>query len=470
MARRQALDGVELIEIVDPDDPDVRWDAAARAPGDRPPSPPPDRRARWGLLVVAAVVALVWGVVAWFDRPDPPPPPQRAVGQYVLDAEGFRTYSADVVGDRDAGRAFGMWSDREGGATVTVVATKGEHRPLVLASDDVEGIRGFSVVRTVDARGRAELTVERELADGWWAVVTGYGLPAGDLASLARAVFVGDGEQPQVELRDPLSAVLPRLGTVLRGVDPDHEVRGSVDSVLRYHDEVGTEYTLTVARGEASDGFERSRQALQWLGTAPVEGDGIVAARRADDAIAVWAVGDDLLTLSAPTTPAQLVQLAPSVRPALQDEWVGLLYGLHPDRRLGEADVIDVGNDSIGRWTGGVQRVEQGGATTLQWLFTEPGDPRNVRNVPARPMPPEGFSAETFVVDGATYVFVQATPEVAAAGVVVVQQEAGDSAPPVLRPLRLTRAYLDDDTLMGVTRLAGPGRVSVVPGGSRTEP
>lgn len=460
------MDGVELIEIVDPDDPDVRWDASA--PVSVPPVPTPnDHRARWGLVGVAAAIAVVWAAVAWFDRPPPPPPPAMAAGRYVLDAEGFLTYTADVVGDRTTGKAFAIWSDGEAGATVTVVATKGDPQPAVLAADAVEQIGDVTLVRTVDARGRAELVSERELGDGWRAVATGYGLPVDDFAGVARAVRIGDGERPLVELYDPLSPVLPRLSRVLDGVDPGHALQGGVDSVLRYHDAGGAEYTLSVAEGDAADGLPNATQALQWLGTAPTEANGVVAARRADDSVAVWAAGNDLLSLSGPATPERLVELSRSVRPALEQEWVGLLYGLHPDRRLGEADVIDVGNDSRGRWTGGVQRVEQGGTTTLQWLFTEPGDPSKVRSVPAAVLGPDGFSAETFVVDGATYVFVQATPAVAADGVVAVQQEAGDTAPPVVRPLRLTRAYLDDDTLMGVARVTGPGRVTVVygPGG-----
>lgn len=466
MGRRQTLDGVELIEVVDPDDPDVRWDAPA--PMAVPSAPTGgDHRARWGLVAVAVVVGVAWAAIAWFDRPDPPPPPPTADGRYVLDAEGLRTYSADVVGDRTLGRSFGMWSDREGGATLTVTATNGEHQPLLLAADAVEDVDGQALVRTVDARGRMELTVERELGDEWWAVVTGYGLSPEDVAAAARAARIGDGERPVVELFDPLSPLLPRLSRVLSGVDAEHEVRGGVDSILRYHDAGGAEYTLTVAQGEAADGLPRAREALQWLGAgAPIEANGVVAARRADDTVAVWTAGDDLLALSGPATPDAMVRLAASVRPALAEEWVGLLYGLHPDRRLGEADVIDASTDSIGRWTGGVQRVEQGGATTLQWLLTEPGDPRNVRSVPAKPLPASGFSAETFVVDGVTYVFVQATPEVAADGVLVVQQPTDEPGPPVIRPLRLTRAYLDDDTLMGVTRVLGPGLVGVQRGGS----
>lgn len=466
MARRQATDGVELIEILDPADLDAPWEPAASSTGpDRAPPPAaPDRRATIGLVVLVALAAGAWGAVTWLGGDDAPPaPPQR---RFVLEADGLTPYSADLVDDDVSGAAFTLWSD--GDATLEVVARRGATAPLVAADAWAEDVGGVTAVHTTDPDGAAVVTVERALPDGWSAVVRGRSLTARDVVAAADVVRVQERtDGTVVDLAD--RSFVSRLREVLRGADLDQALHGAVDSVVRYTDDRGDEYTLRVAEAEGELGWRQAREALEVVGADRVAEGGRVAARLPAEgsAMAVWSQGTALVSLSGPASPARLLALSQDVRAATDDEWLRLLRGLQPDLRLGDTSVIDVGEDDAGRWIAGVQRVQRLGEVSLQWWFSEPADRTTVRSAPAT-MPAGGAAPregevliDTFVVDGVTYVFVQASAEMADRGVTVAQ--FGDGPPP-FAPVRLAPAFLDDDTVMGVVRFAGPGTVRLVSG------
>ncbi|MEN9643709.1 MAG: hypothetical protein RL238_378 [Actinomycetota bacterium] len=462
MARRYAPD-VTIIEVLDPDDPSLLWSDAPIGTVPEPPRRPPttpQRRGAWPWLFgTAAVLAVAWFVAsALGDDPEPPEPPVvLAAGRYLLDDPTLTAYSADIVSSPVQQRAFRMWADkaRPGGRQVQVEAVRGVAPPFV-ATDAVVHVVGD--VTLMASRADPDVVVaERELNDGWHAIVTMRGLDLDEAATVAQDVQVVTlAERYEIDLLRTQFGSLD-LRPVAADESLDTGLYGDVTTELHYLDEAGVEYTLRVAEGAVDD----AARLLPFLADSlPSTVGGRVVGRleRSREGVVLWEDGGHLLSLTAPIDPSTLVSSADRVRQATSDEWQTLLRGLLPDYRLGEASVMA---EPPGEgWIAGAQRAQRGDQELLLWWFSEPGDRSSVVSRPASPLDPSGLTVDRFVIDGHTFVFVRLEPT----GGDAVRVSWGRNAD--VR-LELRPAYLDDTTLMGVFRVDAPGdiEVEVIPRG-----
>lgn len=455
MARRHEPD-LTIIEVLDPDDPSLLW---ADAPLPVSPSPPRSAPSRSGgawpwLLGVAAVIAVAWFVAAALGGdPDPPPPPVvLADGRYLLDDPSFVAYSADIVAAAPSRQVFGMWTDdgQPGARSVTVEAQQGAAQPFVATDAAVRVVDGVTLM--VSIADPSVVVSERDLADGWHAVITTRGLEPDEAAAVAQRVQVVTlASRYEVELL-PSQVGSIELRPVAGGTTITEQLYGDVTSELRYLDASGAEFTLRVAEGSVDD----AARLLPFVADSlPTNIGGRVVGRLSatGDGVVLWEDQGHLLSLTAPVDPSVLASSADRVRPATRDEWQGLLRGLQPDYRLGEATVVAESELPGEVWIAGAQRARRGGDDLLLWWFSEPGDRSSVVSRPASPMV-DGLGVDRFVIDGHTFVFVRV--EAALAEAVTVSL-----GPDPLTILPLQRGYLDEDVLMAVTRLDVRGAVTV---------
>ena len=444
-----------IIEVLDPDDPALLWSDAPSTPGFEPPRPPapPRGRGAWPwLLGTVAVLAVAWFVVsALADEPEPPKPPVvLADGRYLLDDPSLEPYSADIVAAATTRQAFRMWADdgQAGARSVTVEAQQGAAPPFVGRDVVVQRRSGVTLMVSID--DPSVVVAERDLTDGWHAVITTRGLSLEQAASVVLDVQV-------VTLATEYSVVLMRpqfddldLRSVASGSTLTASLFGDVGTVLHYLDEAGVDHTLRVAEGSVDD----AAALLPFVADSlPSTIDGRVVGRLTNtgEGVVLWEDQGLLLSLSAPVDPTVLASSADRVRQATSDEWQGLLRGLQPDYRLEEATVI--AEPSGEGWIAGAQRARRGGEDLLLWWFSEPGDRSSVVSRPASPLV-EGIAVDRFVIDGSTFVFVQLDP--ARGDAVTVSW--GNEPSMILVP---TPGYLDDPTGMAVARVDGTGDVVV---------
>jgi hypothetical protein len=455
MARRPASDMV-IIEVLDPDDPALLWSDAPSTPGFEPPRPPasPPGRGAWPwLLGTVAVLAVAWFVVsALVDEPEPPKPPVvLADGRYLLDDPSLEPYSADIVSSPLQQRAFRMWADdgQPGARSVRVEAVRGP-APTFVATDAVAyDFAGLTLM--VSRADPAVVVAERELGDGWRAVITMRGLTLVEAASVVEDLrMVALADRNELQILRPKFASLD-LRPVAAAESLAVGLHGEVTTELRYLDQAGIEYTLRVGEGSV----DQSARLLQFVADSlPSSVGGRVVGTLEDsgDGIVLWEDDGHLLTLTAPIGPSTLVSSADRVRQATGDEWQTLLRGLLPDYRLGEASVMAAPTGD--GWIAGAQRARRGDQQLLLWWFSEPGDRSSVVSRPASPTDPSGLSVDRFVIDGHTFVFVRLDPTLG--GAVAVSSEGRSDVRLDLRP-----AYLDDTTLMGVYRVDASGEIDV---------
>jgi hypothetical protein len=456
MARRPASDMV-IIEVLDPDDPALLWSDAPSTPGFEPPRPPASPRGRrawpW-LLGTVAVLAVAWFVVlALADEPEPPKPPVvLADGRYLLDDPSLVPYSADIVAAASSRQVFRMWTDdgQAGARSVTVEAQQGAAPPFVATDVVVHEVAGVTLMASI--ADPSVVVAERDLTDGWHAVITTRGLSLEQAASVAQDVQVVTlATERSVELRRPQFGDVD-LRSVAAGGTISTALFGDVASELHYLDEAGVDHTLRVAAGSVDD----AASLLPFVADSlPSTIDGRVVGRLTStgEGVVLWEDQGYLLSLTAPVDPSVLASSADRVRQATRDEWQGLLRGLQPDYRLGEATVVASGDVASGGWIAGAQRAQRGGNRLLLWWFSEPGDMSSVVSRPASPLI-DGMAVDRFAIAGSTFVFVRLDPSLGDAAIVTWGTDRS-----VLVPLQA--GYLDEPILMGVTRVDGPGDIDV---------
>ena len=454
MARRHAPD-LTIIEVLDPDDPSLLWSDAPNGIVPEPPRPPvaPPGRGAWPwLFATVAVLAVAWFVVsALADEPEPPTPPVvLADGRYLLDDRTLVAYSADIVSSPVQQREFRMWADDgvPGARSVRVEAVQGAAPPFVATDAVLHRVGDVALMAS-----RIDPTVvvaERDLGDGWHAVITTRGLTLDEAATV-----VLDVQVVTLADRHEIQLLRPRFGSLdLRPVAAAESLTdglfGDVTTELRYLDDTGVEYTLRVGEGSVDD----SARLLQFVADSlpsTVGGRVVGTLEDSGDGIVLWEDEGHLLSLTAPIASSTLVSSADLVRPATSDEWQTLLRGLLPDYRLGEASVIAAPSGE--GWIAGAQRAQRGDQELLLWWFSEPGDRSSVVSRPASPLDPSGLTVDRFVIDGHTFVFVRLDPT--AGEMVSLSWNFGSV---IIQP---QRAYLDDSILMAVYRVDASGDIDV---------
>ena len=454
MARRSAPD-ITIIEVLDPDDPSLLWSDAPMATVPPPQPPSPRRAGAWPWLAgTAALLVAGWFVATLFDgEPEPPTPPVvLADGRYLLDDPALEAYSADIVAAPPVRTAFRMWTDdgQPGARSVMAEAQQGAALPFVASDAAVHVVGGVTLMASI-----ADPTVvvsERDLTDGWHVVITTRGLDLDEAATVAQQVQVVTlATEYSIELmRSQVGTI--ELRPVAGGTSIADRLYGDATSELRYLDSTGAEYTLRVADGSVDD----AARMLQFVSDSlPTNIGGRVVGRLSTtgEGVVLWEDHGRLLSLTAPVDPSVLASSADRVRPATRDEWQGLLRGLQPDYRLGEATVLDE-RDLLGDvWIAGAQRARRGDDDLLLWWFSEPGDRSSVVSRPASPMV-DGVGVDRFVIDGFTFVFVRVEPWIG-------ESVSVSWGPELSMIVPLQPGYLDEKTLMGVTRIDGPGEVVV---------
>jgi hypothetical protein len=374
-----------------------------------------------------------------------------ADGRYLLDDPSLEPYSADIVSSPVQQRAFRMWADdgQPGARSVTVEAQRGVAPPFVAVDAVVHRVGDLTLTAS-----RADPTVvvgERDLGDGWRAVVTTRGLELGDAASAIQGVQVVTlGDRSELQLSRPRFGSIDLRSVAVASSQADG-LYGDVATELRYLDGDGAEYTLRVADGSV----DASARLLQFVADSlPSTVDGRVVGRLAGtgDGVVLWEDDGRVLSLTAPIDPSILASTADLVRPATSDEWQMLLRGLLPDYRLGEASVMS--SPPGEGWIAGAQRAQRGDRDLLLWWFSEPGDRSSVVSRPASPLDSSGLAVDRFVIDGHTYVFVQFDPSRGGAVHITWGRDSGVVLP-------AAPAYLDDATLMAVHRVDAEGEIDV---------
>jgi len=466
---------MEIIEVLTPDDP--VWgpdDGAATA---APPARHRTRR-RTALvtgLVIAAVAAA--GLALFPDgdsdsasdaaaqasttlaaattapaRLTPSAAAQPAVAHFVIDDPALRPYSADVVTAPPPDASFTLWASGDATTPWLMLQVARDRPPFVFTDSSRRLAGGFELV---SRRGQLSTTdVVIDIGGRWTASIRAFGIDDDALTRFASGLQLVDG---LVVVDD---AVTEQLGLSVTHTDQwaAQLLYGTVTSEMRSLTAQGTTITLRAAPGA----LDERRALLPFFTTGLVGGadrytTGTLVAT--GEAIVIWATDGHLLSLTGATTPHRLLSIARSVRRAGAREWQQLLYGLHPDYRLGEfAEVAraGTGTDDSGAWKAGLQLAQRDGRTEYLWWWTWPDAPDISSSISAGRDLAGALTIETIVVRGATYVFV-AAPTASAPNGAVVQAADGTAT-----ELRLSQPFPNVPVLVGVARIDTTGPVEVV--------
>lgn len=442
---------MEIIDVLDPDDPSIDWGVVhVAAPLDASPAVrAPRRRWPWVAASVAAVVAIVVAVVVTGDADVPPEP--TAEGRYVLVDSRLRNYSTDVATPFDDSGVFRVWA--VGGPEqphVTIQIDTQARDPFLVFDGSTREVDGLTVI---DALGRpGQTTVVRDLGDGARMVVRSTGLSDADVVAVANAGQVNNGQGALVDLTVP-PALQQRLGLreVVASRWQDEALYGTVETTMRYLDESSNVVTLRVAKGSLS----QQVTALDYLANRPStrRGDRAVGQLAASgDAVVLWQQDGYVLSLTGPGNPERYYALSRGVRAATAAEWDTQLIFLRPDYRVGDFALLGRGDE----WVAGVQRAERGGATKLLWWFTVPSEPGTSTSVAVRFEPTVEPFADRIVIDGVTYVLVSAPADSGVTDATVFFADSG------VEQLTLTQPFPDIPVVMAAFRVDDPGPVRVM--------
>jgi hypothetical protein len=436
---------VEIIEVLDPDDPTIDWHVAASPPPPPPPAGPTPGRRRWpwvafALVVVASVVAVVITAVT-----DDTGEPVLAEGKYLVDDVAVRSYSADIVTPPDGNGYYAMLA--QGGPLdgwVSVEATRSTELPIFRDSY-IDTVEGAPMVISADDPLRTATVIDRFV--GWTLVVRSAGLPLREVSNFTRAVQVNTAlAGPQVTWGVPGAG----RTIVATGHSRDEAMYGRVITRMTYLDERQEVVTLRVADGD----LERQLRTLSYMSIRSpetIDGRSVVTLAETGESVVMWEQDGHLLSLAGVADRPTLTALSRQVRQATDDEWHTRLIFLRPDYRVGDFATVSSGSD----WVAGVQRAERGGRDLFLWWFSVPGDGFTSMSVPVRFEPTTMPFADRVVVGDVTYVFVSMP---GTTGVTTASVYAGEGPP---AELTLRQAFPDVDVVVGVHRVDSPGQVRV---------
>jgi hypothetical protein len=245
-----------------------------------------------------------------------------------------------------------------------------------------------------------------------------------------------------------------RLGATRTARWAEELLYGAVTTEMRSITSDGTTITLRESEADA----DTRRATLGYFTTGLLEdSNGYTAATLvpSGEAIVTWATGGKLLSLTGRVPTSELLAISQTVRLADDAEWTSLVYGLHPDYRLGDFATAASGVDSDGsRWSSGVQLAERDRRTEFLWWWTVPGTTQSASTPTAVDLA-GGSGNETIVVGTATYVFAWVPID---SDATIVSVRAADGS---LTNAPLQQLFVDVPVRVAATRIDVSGVVTI---------
>lgn len=448
------------IEVVTLDDAswgnDSSWDHdPVGSPFTTTPSlgPPPRRRRRLiaAGLVALALVAVATGVALSNDDDDVRPP-AALPGHFIIGAADLRPYSADIVTPLPTNARFTLFAN--GNPTNPWISLQTYRR----RSDPVEAMDSFR--REVDGRNlitprneRSMTTIVIDLGDGWAADVRAFNVEDRQLVRFANSLKRVDGVEGDV-LFDESILVAYSLMATQKANWAEELLYGTVTTEMSSVTPDGAAITLRESVGDV----DTRPATLPYFTTGHVEGsDGYTAGTLLanGDAIVTWSIAGRLLSLTGRVPTSELLAISRTVRVADDSEWRQLVYGLHPDYRVGQfAEAGSGTGDDGSRWSSGVQLAARGGRTEYLWWWTRPGSATSASTPTGTDLAADSGN-QTVVVGNSTYVFVWVVAD-SDATVATVRAANGS-----IVTLQLRTLFADVPVRLATTRIDVPGPVEV---------
>ncbi len=445
---------LQHIEVVTLDDPSWWDDAPADSPFPEPATldePAPGRRRLVAGLVALTVVAVVaW--VAVYSEDDETTPAPIAAGHFIIDASDLRPYSADIVTRPPANARYTLFANGNPTSPWISLQTyrrRGDALPAINSFRREVGGRNLIVPRNE----RSMTTIIVDLGDDWATDVRAFDIEDLELVQFANSLKLADDKNGKVLYDEEILAANSLMST--RTANWAEELLyGTVATEMRSVTPDGATITLR----ESIVDMDTRPATLSYFTTGRVEGSGGYTAGTLianGDAIVTWAAADRLLSLTGPMPTSELLAISRTVRLADETEWQQLLYGLHPDYRLGEFTPVASGVAADGSpWSSGVQLAARGGRTEYLWWWTLPGTATSA-STPTRSDVATRAGNDTIVVGGSTYVFIW-VPATSSATTASVRAADGST---VTLQLRLPFAHVP--VRLAATRIDVPGPVEI---------
>ena len=445
----------DYIEVVAPDDPSW-WDDAPAAsifPTPLPHAVKPQRRRHrlvaTGCFVLALVAA---GAVAMSIDDKDQDPAATAGGHFIIDWPDLSNYTADIVTPPPTDARYTLFAS--GNPTNPWISLQTYRRrraqPAVLDSWRRE-VDGRNLITPRDERSMTTIVVD--LDNGWAADVRAFNVDDHQLVRFANALRLADGATGKVLIDEDILAAYSLMST-RTATWADELLYGTVTTEMRAATVDGELVTLR----EASGDVDTRAATLAYFTTGRVEGsDGYTAATLtpSGESIVTWAAEGRLLSLTGQVPTTELLSMSRSVRLADGAEWRGLVYGLHPDYRLGDFAEVGTGAAENGSpWSNGIQLAQRGVRTEYLWWWTLPGTEIS-DSIPTGVDLAADPGNETVVVGNATYVFVW-VPADSETRVATVRAADGTTV-----NVQLSQVFADIPVRAASTRIDVPGEVAI---------
>ena len=444
----------DYIEVVAPDDPSW-WDDAPAAsifPTPLPHAVKPQRRRHrlvaTGCFVLALVAA---GAVAMSIDDKDQDPAATAGGHFIIDGSGLIPYTADIVTPPPTDAHYTLFaSGNPTNPWISLQTYRRRDQSAVLDSWRRE-VDGRNLITPRDERSMTAIVVD--LDNGWAADVRAFNVDDHQLVRFANALTLADGATGKVLIDEDMLAAYSLMST-RTATWADELLYGTVTTEMRAATVDGELVTLR----EASGDVDTRAATLAYFTTGRVEGsDGYTAATLtpSGESIVTWAAEGRLLSLTGQVPTTELLSISRSVRLADGAEWRGLVYGLHPDYRLGDFAEVGTGAAENGSpWSNGIQLAQRGVRTEYLWWWTLPGTEIS-DSIPTGVDLAADPGNETVVVGNATYVFVW-VPADSETRVATVRAADGTTV-----NVQLSQVFADIPVRAASTRIDVPGEVAI---------
>lgn len=444
----------DYIEVVAPDDPSW-WDDAPAAsifPTPLPHAVKPQRRRHrlvaTGCFVLALVAA---GAVAMSIDDKDQDPAATAGGHFIIDGSGLIPYTADIVTPPPTDAHYTLFaSGNPTNPWISLQTYRRRDQSAVLDSWRRE-VDGRNLITPRDERSMTTIVVD--LDNGWAADVRAFNVDDHQLVRFANALTLADGATGKVLIDEDMLAAYSLMST-RTATWADELLYGTVTTEMRAATVDGELVTLR----EASGDVDTRAATLAYFTTGRVEGsDGYTAATLtpSGESIVTWAAEGRLLSLTGQVPTTELLSISRSVRLADGAEWRGLVYGLHPDYRLGDFAEVGTGAAENGSpWSNGIQLAQRGVRTEYLWWWTLPGTEIS-DSIPTGVDLAADPGNETVVVGNATYVFVW-VPADSETRVATVRAADGTTV-----NVQLSQVFADIPVRAASTRIDVPGEVAI---------